>query len=180
MRTGRDTPASWASPPESVRTMRLILLGPPGCGKGTQAQLLSQRLDLVHISTGDILRDAVARETELGRQARPYMTAGQLVPDALVNGMVAERFRGPGRPGRFVLDGYPRTIAQAQSLDAGLTGQGLSAVVSLVVPDEEIVRRLSGRRTCPNCKATFHVAFNPPRVADVCDQCGTRLVQRDD
>src|SRR5262245_44313217 len=164
--------------------MRLILLGPPGSGKGTQAQLLCQRLNLTHISTGDILRDAVSRGTDLGRQAKSYMTAGQLVPDALVNGVVAERFRRPDRPESFVLDGYPRTLAQAESLDAVLKEQGLAltAVVSLVVPDEEIVARLSGRRTCPNptCKATFHVTFKPPRVPDVCDVCGTRLTVRDD
>jgi adenylate kinase len=162
--------------------MRLILLGPPGSGKGTQAQLLAQRLGLAHISTGDILRDAASRQTELGKQAKPYMAAGQLVPDALVNGMVAERFRRSDRPERFVLDGYPRTIAQAESLDAVLKEQklGLSAVVSLVVADEEIVRRLSGRRTCPSCKVTFHAESKPPRVADICDQCGDKLVQRED
>ena len=162
--------------------MRLILLGPPGSGKGTQAHLLCQRLGLTHISTGDILREAVSQGTALGRQAGPYMTAGQLVPDHLVNGMVADRFRRNGRPESFVLDGYPRTRAQAESLDAVLTEQGigLTAAVSLVVPDDVIVLRLSGRRTCPNCQATFHVAFKPPRVADTCDECGHALVQRDD
>ncbi len=162
--------------------MRLILLGPPGSGKGTQAQLLCQRLRLTHISTGDILRDAVSRGTELGKQAQPYMTAGRLAPDALVNGIVAERFRRDDRPERFVLDGYPRTIAQAESLDSVLKehGLGLTAVVSLVVLDEDIVQRISGRRSCPQCNATFHVTFRPPRQAGLCDNCGTALVQRDD
>lgn len=143
--------------------------------------MLAQRLSLAHISTGDILREAVAQGTALGRQAQPYMTAGQLVPDALVNGMVADHFRRQRRE-RFVLDGYPRTIAQAEAFAPVLAGQALdlTAVVALVVCDEEIVRRLSGRRSCPKCKATFHVAFKPPRVADTCDECGTPLVQRDD
>lgn len=175
--------APWAAP-TGANAMRLILLGPPGSGKGTQAELLCQRLGLTHISTGDILRDAVKRKTDLGKQAKEYMNAGQLVPDALVNGVVAERFRRADRPMQFVLDGYPRTIAQAEALDPVLQvqGLGLTAVVALVVPDEEIVRRLTGRRTCPNaqCKATFHVVSKPPKVPDICDRCGTRLDIRDD
>lgn len=161
--------------------MRLMLLGPPGSGKGTQAQLLAQRLSLAHISTGDILRQAIAQDTKLGRLAKPHMSTGQLVPDSLVNGMVADYFRCQ-RPERFVLDGYPRTITQAEALAGVLDEQGLdlSAVVALKVPDQEIVLRLTGRRTCPRCKATFHVIFRPPHVPDVCNDCGSRLVQRDD
>jgi adenylate kinase len=164
--------------------MRLILLGPPGSGKGTQAKLLSQRLGLAHISTGDILREAVRLGTPAGRQAQTYMSNGQLVPDALVNDIIHDRFRSDDRPERFVMDGYPRTVPQAAAFDAVLRQQflALDAVVSLTVDDEEIVRRMSGRRVCPksDCKASYHVLFHPPRVPDVCDDCGSRLVQRED
>ena len=162
--------------------MRLILLGPPGSGKGTQAKLLSERLGLAHISTGDILREAIARNTPTGLLAKPYMLNGQLVPDALVNDVINERFRREDRPERFVLDGYPRTLAQAAAFDAVLRQQflDLRAVALLVVDDEEIVRRLSQRWTCPRCKATYHTTSKPPRAPGVCDACGTALVQRDD
>ena len=164
--------------------MRLILLGPPGSGKGTQAELLCNRLTLSHISTGDILREERRRQTELGKQADAYVKAGQLVPDALVNGIIAERFRQANRPERFVLDGYPRTSAQAEALDAVLREQdlGLTAVVALTVPDDEIVLRISGRKTCvnPSCKATFHGTFKPSRDPNLCDRCGQPLVVRDD
>jgi adenylate kinase len=164
--------------------MRLILLGPPGSGKGTQAKLLSRDHDLEHISTGDLLRAAKDQGTPLGLRARTYMDAGQLVPDELVNDLVAERFRRAGRPERFVMDGYPRTLAQAASFDALLHEEmlDLDAVVLLRVDDEEIVRRISGRRVCPNpaCKATYHVGNNPPKVPGVCDLCGHPLVQRSD
>jgi adenylate kinase len=164
--------------------MRLILLGPPGSGKGTQAKLLSERQGLVHIGTGDILREAVRIGTPTGRLAAPYVQSGRLVPDDLVNELVAERFRRDDRPERFVMDGYPRTLAQAASFDQVLRQQflDLRSVVLLTVPDEEIVRRLSGRWSCPNptCRATYHVTKKPPRVAGVCDECGTRLTQRED
>jgi adenylate kinase len=162
--------------------MRLILIGPPGSGKGTQAKLLSQRFGLVHISTGDILREAMRLDTPAGRKARPFVVSGQLVPDDLVNEMVADRFRRDDRPEKFVMDGYPRTLAQAASFDQVLRQQflDLTAVVVLLVPDDEIVRRLGGRRICPNCQATFHVVFNPPRVPEICDVCGAHLSQRDD
>jgi adenylate kinase len=164
--------------------MRLILLGPPGCGKGTQAQLLSRRHRLEHIGTGDLLREAMRQNTAVGVRARPFVDEGKLVPDEVVNDLIAERFRRPDRPDRFVLDGYPRTVAQARALDGVLRGQGLdlTAVVLLEVPDEEIVRRLSGRWSCPkpSCKATYHTEHKPPRKPGICDDCGTALVQRED
>jgi adenylate kinase len=164
--------------------MRLILLGPPGCGKGTQAKLLSRNNRLEHIGTGDLLRQAIRTQTPCGQQARPYVEAGQLVPDELVNDLVTERFDRDDRPERFVLDGYPRTVSQAKALDGLLSRHHLplTSVLLLTVDDEEIVRRLSGRWSCPKpgCKATFHTESNPPRVAGICDDCGTPLVQRDD
>jgi adenylate kinase len=164
--------------------MRIILLGPPGCGKGTQAKLLSERHALEHIATGDILRAAIRNNTPFGARAKPYVEAGHLVPDDLVNDLIAERFRQDPRPERFVLDGYPRTLAQAMALDAVLRQQGLllTGVLLMDVPDEEIVHRVSGRWSCPSpgCKATYHTENNPPRVQGICDVCGSRLVQRAD
>ncbi len=164
--------------------MRLILLGPPGCGKGTQAALLCRRNRLEHIGTGDILRQAIRSHTPSGERARPFVETGRLVPDDLVNDVIAERFGRDDRPERFVMDGYPRTLAQAASFDQVLRQQflDLTAVVLLEVSDEEIVRRLSGRWSCPKlgCKATYHTESNPPRVPEICDNCGTPLVQRDD
>ena len=164
--------------------MRLILLGPPGSGKGTQAKLLSERRGLVHISTGDILREAVHLNKPAGRAAADYMAQGLLVPDDVVNEIINDLFSGAGRPEQFVMDGYPRTVAQAAAFDLVLRRQFLdiNAVVWLVVPDDEIVVRISGRRTCPNpaCNATYHTRYRPPKVAGVCDLCGTALVQRAD
>jgi len=138
---------------------------------------------MAHIATGDILREAVRLGTPLGQQARPFMESGRYVPDQLVNDIVAERFRRGDRPASFLMDGYPRTLAQAQSFDAVLAEQGLplDRVLVLTTPDAEILRRLGGRRTCPQCQATYHVIFNPPRgAAGQCDRCGAALVQRDD
>ncbi len=164
--------------------MRLIMIGPPGSGKGTQAKLLSQRLGLYHFGTGDILREAVRLGTPAGRLAKPYVVSGQLVPDDLVNELVADRFRRGDRPDCFIMDGYPRTLAQAASFDQVLRQQflKLDAVLFLDVQDDEIVRRLSGRWSCPKpgCMATYHTIYNPPRKTGVCDLCGTALVQRDD
>jgi adenylate kinase len=164
--------------------MRLILLGPPGCGKGTQAKLLSRRMSLEHIGTGDLLREAIRLDTPTGQRAKPFVEAGQLVPDDLVNDLIAERFRRPDRPSRFVMDGYPRTVAQARAFDAVLADQSmkLDAVLLLTVSDEAIVQRLTGRWSCPKsgCKATYHTESNPPRVPGICDDCGTALVQRAD
>jgi adenylate kinase len=162
--------------------MRLILLGPPGSGKGTQAKLLSARRQLVHVGTGDILREAYRQGTPQGKLADPYIKAGKLVPDALVNDLVNERFLRPDRPERFLMDGYPRTLAQAHAFDVVLRQQhlNLDRVVFLKVPDEAIVQRMSGRLSCPNCKATYHLINNPPRRAGICDNCGHTLIQRPD
>jgi adenylate kinase len=164
--------------------MRLILIGPPGSGKGTQAKLLGDRLGLVHIATGDILREAIRLGTAAGRKAKPFVKKGKLVSDDLVNELVADRFRREDRPERFVMDGYPRTLAQAASFDQVLRQHflNLTAVIVLLVDDEEVLRRLGGRWICPNeeCKATYHVTANPPRVAGICDRCGSKLIQRDD
>jgi adenylate kinase len=164
--------------------MRLILLGPPGCGKGTQAQLLSQRKGLEHIGTGDILREAIRQKTPCGVRAQPYVESGKLVPDDLVNDVIAERFRRSDRPDRFVMDGYPRTLAQATAFDQVLRQQRLdvTAVILLKVSDEEIIRRVGERWSCPKpgCKATYHLTSNPPKVPGICDYCGTKLVQRED
>ena len=164
--------------------MRLILLGPPGCGKGTQAKLLAERLHLRHISTGDIFRDAIKERTPLGIQAESFVTKGQLVPDVLVNGLVADSFARPDRPGSFVLDGYPRTVAQAVAFDGVLksTALNLTAVVHFLVADEEIVQRLAGRWTCPNCKTIYHESEFPQGAAKRCTRpdCSHMLVQRAD
>ena len=164
--------------------MRLIIIGPPGSGKGTQAKRLSERLALAHFSTGDMLRDAIQKQTPEGRSASSYVSSGRLVPDELVNEIIRALFKSKQPPANFIMDGYPRTIAQADFFDQVLREEGLdlNGVIFLQVPDEEISRRLGGRRTCPNptCGASYHLTFKPPRQADVCDLCGTRLVQRDD
>jgi adenylate kinase len=164
--------------------MRLIFIGPPGSGKGTQTKLLSQRLGLRHFSTGDILREAILQDTAEGKLAQPYVSTGQLVPDEIVNEIVNSRFRAKDRPDSFIMDGYPRNVPQAVSFDNVLaqTGLDLNAVVFLRVAEEEIVRRLGGRWNCPNpnCGATFHLQSNPPKQPGICDVCGSRLMQRDD
>lgn len=164
--------------------MRLIFIGPPGSGKGTQAKLMSDRLGLAHIATGDILREAILGGTPEGKLAQPFVAAGQLVPDDIVNEIISARFRAADAPRCFVMDGYPRTQIQATSFDETLKrhGHDLDGVVFLKVADEEIVRRLSARWTCPNpkCKATYHTIFKPPVKPGVCDNCGTALFQRED
>ncbi len=163
-------------------SLRLILIGPPGSGKGTQAKLLSQRLHLRHVGTGDILREAVRLGTPAGRRAQPFVASGQLVPDDLINEIVAELFHREPRPTSFVMDGYPRTVAQAQAFDRLLRQESLNlqAAVFLVVSDEVIVQRICGRRVCPNCNASYHMSLRPPRVAGVCDACGAKLIHRTD
>lgn len=160
---------------------RLILLGAPGAGKGTQAAYLKDQWGLTHISTGDILRAEVEAGSELGQAAKGYMDSGALVPDDLIISMMEGRLKGLADQG-YILDGFPRTVAQAEALDAmlGRIGQTLDAVVNLVVGDAELIRRLTGRRVCPSCKAVYHVDTMPPRVAGVCDVCGSALIQRDD
>ena len=162
--------------------MRLILLGPPGSGKGTQAQLLSTHHNLEHIGTGDLIREAIAQKTPLGLRAEPDVKAGRLIPDSLVNDLIVERFQK--RPPRFVMDGYPRTVSQAVAFEQLLRELGLAvdAVLLLKVDDDEIVRRLGGRWSCPKsgCKATYPTEKTPPRALGVCDRCGTHLVQRAD
>jgi adenylate kinase len=164
--------------------MRLVLVGPPGSGKGTQAERLVRQFGLVCIGTGAMLRDAISRGTDMGKQIKPLMDQGLLVPDTIVNDVVAELFRGPNRPDCFVMDGYPRTYSQAIAFDALLIQQFLSldAVINLTVPDDEVVRRIGGRRCCPNptCGASYNVFFRPPKVPGKCDKCGSDLILRDD
>lgn len=160
--------------------MRLILLGAPGAGKGTQGALLAERHGLRRIVTGDILRTAVRDDTELGREARRYMNAGELVPDDLILDMIREVLADVD--GGFIMDGFPRTLEQATSLDDTLRDMGLAVddVVVLEVPDDVVVKRIGGRRSCPQCDAVYNVYFEPPSVSDVCDRCGAALVQRAD
>jgi adenylate kinase len=162
--------------------MRLVLTGPPGSGKGTQAMLLAERNNLCHFGMGDILREAIQHGTPAGREAAPFVQRGELVPDVVVNRLIGECFGRDDRPRRFVMDGYPRTVGQAVAFDQVLHNAelDLDRAVRLVVEDDEIVRRLSGRRTCPRCKATYHTISKPPRVPDICDNDGSVLVQRDD
>ncbi len=157
--------------------MRLVLLGPPGSGKGTQGAKLAEVLGVPRISTGDILRQNVADGTELGRQAKVFMESGKLVPDDLVIAMTAERLKAPDARKGFILDGFPRTIAQAEALSK-LTP--LDAVVNLFLEPEELVKRSAGRRVCPTCASVYHVVTNPPRKAGICDKCGSALVTRPD
>ena len=164
--------------------MRLVLVGPPGSGKGTQGEMLVDRLGLIEIGTGDFLRNAIKLKTPTGLIVEPLIKQGLLVPDQIVNEVVAEVFRRPDRPEKFVMDGYPRTLAQAVAFDALLTQQflNLDAVVNLTISDEEVVRRISGRRCCTNsgCAICFNVYHRPPKVENVCDKCGAPLMIRSD
>lgn len=157
---------------------RLMMLGPPGAGKGTQAQRLSEHLKVPQISTGDMLRDARRSGSELGLKAASYMDAGGLVPDDVVIGLVAERLKGPDAQNGFILDGFPRTVEQAEALEA--MGVLLEAVVNIVVSEEEVVRRIGGRLSCPNCGASFHTEFQPPKTEGICDECQSALIRRED
>ncbi len=162
--------------------LNLVLLGPPGSGKGTQGERLQEDLRLPYYATGDILRAAVREQTELGRTAKEYMDRGDLVPDAVIVGVIAERIDSPEALDGFILDGFPRTIPQAEALDAKLEelGRAVTAVLLIDVSDEEVVRRLGGRRTCAENGHVFHVEFNPPRQEGVCDLDGSELIVRDD
>jgi len=162
--------------------MRLVLLGPPGAGKGTQAERLAQELALPHVASGDLFRDNLRNETELGLTAREYMDKGELVPDDVTIAMVRDRMQRPDCARGVILDGFPRTLTQAQGLDGMLTDMEhkLDGVIYLAVPDEELVRRLSGRWLCDQCQAPYHTVFSPPSREGVCDACGGTLYQRDD
>lgn len=162
--------------------MRLVLLGPPGAGKGTQARALGALWNIPQIASGDLLRAAVREGSELGREATRYMERGQLVPDELVLKLIADRLGQSDAREGFILDGFPRNVAQAETLAGMLerTGCKLDKVVAVIVPDEEIVQRISGRRTCKNCAAMYHTLFEPPKKAGVCDKCGGELYQRED
>lgn len=158
--------------------MRLVLLGPPGAGKGTQAQSLGALWSIPQVASGDLLRAAVREGSKLGREASGYMDRGALVPDELVLRMVAERLEKPDARAGFILDGFPRNVTQAEAL--AKMGIKLDKVVAVIVPDEELVKRISGRRTCRNCNAMYHVTFEPPKKAGLCDKCGGELYQRAD
>ncbi|MFW6695640.1 adenylate kinase [Streptomyces sp. MAR4 CNX-425] len=163
--------------------MRIVLVGPPGAGKGTQAALLAKNLSIPHVSTGDLFRANISKGTELGRQAKAYMEAGNLVPDEVTVGMAWDRMEQPDARAGFLLDGFPRNVAQAVSLDGLLKEAGLEldAVLDLEVPEDEVVKRIAGRRTCRNDSShVFHVTYSPPEREGVCDICGGELYQRDD
>ena len=162
--------------------MRVIFLGPPGAGKGTQAKALAQEWRVPQIATGEMLRDAVKAGTPLGRQAQQIMESGALVPDEVMVGLIADRLRQPDAAGGFILDGFPRTIAQAEALNKLLKdlGQSLDAVVYFDVPEAELIRRLTGRRLCRQCQTAYHMVSAPPKKPGVCDRCGGELYQRDD
>jgi len=169
--------------------LQIIFIGPPGSGKGTQAKRLAGRFGIPHISTGDILREAVTDGTELGQQAAPIMAAGALVPDDLMVGIINDRLRKPDAEKGFILDGFPRTLIQAEKLD-GIVGAGADStagngkgglrVLQLLVPDDAIVRRIVLRRTCAQCGAIYHLENNPPATDSVCDRCGAEVIARPD
>jgi len=160
----------------------LILLGPPGAGKGTQASRIVAEYRIPHISTGDILRGAVKNQTQMGLEAKKYMDAGELVPDSVVIGIVKDRLQEPDTANGFLMDGFPRTIPQAEALDEALEqlDRAVTKVLALLVDEEELILRLTGRRICRECQAPFHVEFNKPAKEGVCDNCGGELYQRDD
>jgi adenylate kinase len=162
--------------------VKLLIMGPPGAGKGTQAEVMVKELNISHISTGDMFRAAIKEGTEMGKKAKEYMDAGQLVPDEVVVGMVKERLTIPDCQNGFLLDGFPRTLAQADALSATLDKMAikLDGVINIDVPRARLMARLTGRRICRSCGASFHVEFNAPKQAGVCNSCGGELYQRED
>ena len=162
--------------------MIIVMLGAPGAGKGTQAAMICEKYGLPHISTGDIFRSNIKNGTELGQKAKAYMDAGKLVPDELTIQLLLDRVAKADCSGGYVLDGFPRTIPQAQVLTEALekSGQSVDYALNVDVPDDNIVRRMSGRRSCPKCGASYHVEYIPPKNAGICDVCGSELIQRDD
>ncbi|MFF9017645.1 adenylate kinase [Streptomyces sp. NPDC014870] len=163
--------------------MRIVLVGPPGAGKGTQAAFLAKNLDIPHISTGDLFRANISQGTELGMKAKAYMDAGDLVPDEVTIGMAKDRMEQPDAVNGFLLDGFPRNVAQAEALDVVLKAEDmqLDAVLDLEVPEDEVVKRIAGRRICRNDSAhVFHLTYNAPKTEGVCDVCGGELFQRPD
>jgi len=162
--------------------MNIVFLGPPGAGKGTQAKILIERYGIPQVSTGDMLREHRAKGTELGKKAQEYMDKGQLVPDEIILGMVKERLSQPDCQKGFILDGFPRTVAQAEALDKLLSemGKKLDFALALIVPDDLLVERLTGRRTCKSCGMMYHIKYKPPKVEGKCDVCEGELYQRPD
>ena len=162
--------------------MKIVMLGAPGAGKGTQAKMLAAKHGIPHISTGDIFRANIKEGTELGRKAKEYMDQGQLVPDSLTLDLIMDRFEKPDCENGYVLDGFPRTIPQAEALTKALKekNDSIDYAVNVDVPDEDIIRRMSGRRCCLKCGGTFHVKYNPTKVEGICDLCGGELYIRDD
>ena len=168
--------------PERIIYMKIIMLGAPGAGKGTQAKMIAAKYGIPHISTGDIFRANIKNGTELGAKAKEYMDKGLLVPDELVVDLVIDRFKADDCKNGYVLDGFPRTIPQAEALDNALTAiaESVDYAINVEVPDENIVNRMSGRRACVGCGATYHIVYNPTKVEGKCDTCGADLILRDD
>ena len=164
---------------EGEKPMKIIMLGAPGAGKGTQAKKIAEKFQIPHISTGDIFRANIKAGTELGKKAKEYMDQGQLVPDELTVGLLMDRVAQDDCANGYVLDGFPRTIPQAECLDKAL-GAHVDYAINVEVPDENIVKRMSGRRACLSCGATYHIVYNPTKAEGVCDACGQKLVLRDD
>lgn len=164
------------------KSMRIIMLGAPGAGKGTQAKRIAEKYNVPHISTGDIFRENIKNGTELGNKAKAYMEAGDLVPDELVLELIMDRFEKEDCENGYVLDGFPRTIPQAEALDEALEakGQSIDNVIDVDVPDDHIIKRMAGRRTCAHCGAIFHLEHMPPKIEGKCDQCGGHLMMRED
>ena len=162
--------------------MKIIMLGAPGAGKGTQAKMIAEKYSIPHISTGDIFRANIKNGTELGKKAKSYMDKGQLVPDELTLDLIMDRFKQDDCKNGYVLDGFPRTIPQAEALDTALKAKGekVDFAIDVDVPDENIVKRMGGRRACVGCGATYHVVYSPTKVEGVCDKCGEELIVRDD